>query len=475
MKPPFRSRAEVASLTLAVTLLPLASAALAAVPPPLTPTPAPSQTPPALSSHPQDPSAHPSPTVPVVRPWRRVALDPDYAGAWVVAGELDGDGTAELVSARNVDRNDVHYTSAVVAQRLDGQVLWRWGDPKVGRKKLHHDVACQIYDWDGDNQNEVVLCAERALVELDGRSGRERRRLPLPHDATDCLVFANLSGGPRATDYLVKTRYTQIWAFTQAGDLLWTVTLPGGHRTAHQPVPIDLDGDGRDEVLAGYAALNADGSTRWVAGSTAVDVARGHCDCFRAVRLAPTPAESRFVMTYCGANNLALLDGLGRPVWELSGHHFESVDVGRVRADVPGQHLVVDVDHRPWGQGPLWILDERGQRLGEIMTDYARHHALVDWTGDGLDEILVAEPRALYDGHGRLLARFEMDAADLGDPRAPEAAEMLGLVGDVTGDGVPDVLLTTRASTAVYVYRNERGRKPNPPAPLGTGVNFTLY
>ncbi|MCU0874531.1 MAG: hypothetical protein MUE50_19520 [Pirellulaceae bacterium] len=197
--------------------------------------------------------------VPLVQPWRQFALDPEYSGAWVVAGDLDGDGAVETVSARNVDRNDVHYTSAAVAQRLDGSVLWRWGDPAVGRKKLHHDVACQIYDWDGDGCPEVVLCTEGFLVELDGATGRERRRFPLPKDASDCLVFANLSGGPRATDVLVKTRYTQIWAFHRDGRQLWTIEKPGGYLTAHQPVPIDLDGDGRDEIAAGYAMLNADG------------------------------------------------------------------------------------------------------------------------------------------------------------------------------------------------------------------------
>ena len=165
----------------------------------------------------------------LIQPWRQFTLDPDYSGAWIVAGDLDGDGQVEIVSARNVDHDDVHYTSAAVAQRLDGSVLWRWGDPTVGRKKLHHDVACQIYDWDGDGRNEVVLATAGFLIELDGSTGVERRRFPLPKDATDCLVFANLSGGPRATDVLVKTRYTQIWAFNREGRQLWTVENPGGY------------------------------------------------------------------------------------------------------------------------------------------------------------------------------------------------------------------------------------------------------
>jgi hypothetical protein len=406
----------------------------------------------------------------VIQPWRQFVLEPDYSGAWVVAGDLDSDGAVEIVSARNVDRNDVHYTSAAVAQRLDGSVLWRWGDPTVGRKKLHHDVACQIYDWDGDGRPEVVLGADGFLVELDGATGRERRRFPSPKDASDCLVFANLSGGPRATDVLVKTRYTRIWAFDREGRQLWTVEKPGGYLTAHQPVPIDLDGDGRDEVGAGYAMLNADGSMRWVFQSQRVDQSRGHCDCFRLVRAGKTPAEFRFAMTLCGANAMALLDGNGKPLWELAGEHFESIDVGRICTGLPGVQLAIDIDHRPWGEGPLWVIDERGTVQTKIMTDYARHHSLLDWTGDGLAELVVAQSRGIYDGQGRRVAMLAMDEKD---DRIGE--ERLVLTGDFSGDGVPDVLLTNRALTHAYVYRNEHGRKPDPPASLGTEVNFTLY
>jgi hypothetical protein len=57
-------------------------------------------------------------------------------------GDAGGDGEADIVSAKNVDKDDVHYTSTAVAQRLDGSVIWRWGDPNIGDKKLRYDVAC---------------------------------------------------------------------------------------------------------------------------------------------------------------------------------------------------------------------------------------------------------------------------------------------------------------------------------------------
>jgi outer membrane protein assembly factor BamB len=168
----------------------------------------------------------PGEDVPGIEPWKVTELDPDYGGQWVVAGDLDGDGDAELVSAENVNENDTHYTSAVSAQELDGSVLWRWGDAEAGRKTWHHDVACQVHDWNGDGRLEVAVATEGFLVELDGATGDERRRIAIPPGATDCLVFCDLAGRGRRGEVLIKDRYHRIWALDYEGDVLWSVTDP---------------------------------------------------------------------------------------------------------------------------------------------------------------------------------------------------------------------------------------------------------
>ena len=413
----------------------------------------------------------PDPNVPLIAPYKTVVLDPDYGGQWMVAADLEADGEVEIVSAENVNVGDVHYTSTAVAQKLDGSILWRWGEPNVGRKNWHHDVACQIHDWNCDGKNEVVLCTKGAVVELDGATGRELRRIPIAAEATDCLVFCNLSGGDNSTDILVKDRYRRIWAYSRQGELLWTVTDPGGFRTAHQPVPIDVDGDGRDEIMAGYAMLNYDGSVRWVFRSQKVDQSRGHLDCARIVRWGDSAEEFRIALTCCGANNIALIDGNGKTMWEVSGHHFESIDVGRVIADHPGPHIVVDIDHQPYGKSPIWVLDEKGGLLGQIVTDYSRHHCLLDWTGDGIDEILVAHKGGLYNDRGKRIGTFDTPAVDASDGGAKYGKSML--IGDMTGDGMPDVIIAT--PSAVFIYENRRGKRPDRPVGLGTEFNFTLY
>ena len=416
--------------------------------------------------------------VPVVRPWKTIVLDPAYRGAWMVAGDVDGDGEAEIVSARNFNRNDVHHTVSVVAQRLDGSILWTWGKPQDGDNRLGYDVACQIYDWDGDGQKEVVVATKEAIVEIDGKTGKEKRRFAIPPDSSDCIVFCDLAGDGHASEILVKTRYTQVWAYDYDGNQLWSSKLPGSYRTAHQPRPIDIDGDGKDEVVTGFSMLNADGSLRWAldkadpAFEVGKDIYSGHLDCARLLHRGATPAESSLAITFCTGERLALINGEGRIRWSVAGHHFESADVGKVCPDVPGPQIVVDVDHRQRGENPLWVFDQYGSPLGQIIADGSRHHLLIDWFGEGYESIMMATPRALFDGRGNKVALFETPAPE---GQREGRRGWLCAKGDMTGDGVPDLLLSTNPGSAVYIFKNENGEKTSGPTEPGMGVNFTLY
>ena len=413
--------------------------------------------------------------VPLIQPWKTIAVDPAYCGGWIVVGDLTGDGTAEIVSAKNgVPGKDIHYTSSVVAQRLDGSVLWCWGNPDA-RNAIHHDVACQIYDLDGNGRNEIVLAADRRVVVLDGATGKELQQFEIPKDASDCITFCNLSGGDRASDMLVKTRYSQIWAYNADGKLLWTVTKPGGYRTSHQPFPIDLDGDGRDEVIAGYAALNHDGSLRWRLPD---DVCRsgGHADAIRLFQNAKRPEDKRLLLTHCGGNRMDMLDGNGTVIWSVIGLHFESVFFGELDKKNPGRELVVDICHQAWGKAPLLILDERGRLLGRYVTMRSRQHRLVDWFGTGEDLIFCGQTRALLDATGQKRARFDTPMPDgVQDSERTDPLRYMIHLADVTGNGRPDLVVSTVPGTAVWIYKNESGAKCLSPERLTMPLNATLY
>ncbi|MCK5861453.1 MAG: hypothetical protein KAH38_03145 [Candidatus Hydrogenedentes bacterium] len=408
--------------------------------------------------------------VPVIMPWCVIPLDPAYGGQWVVAADLTGDGVPEIISAENFNEGDVHYTSAVAVHKLDGRLLWHWGKPDIGRKTWHHDVACQAHDWDENGQIDVTVCEAGAIVELDGRTGVEKRRIPIEKDATDCIVFCDLAGKGRPTDVLVKNRYNQIWAYDQNGVLLWAVKEPGGYRTAHQPRPIDLDHDGRDEIIAGYALLNCDGTVRWVYDSERIEMDRGHLDCARILEYGNKLKDWRIALTFCGANAIAVADGNGKTIWEVTGYHFESINIGKLTAEQHGMQILVDIDHQPKGQSPIWLFDGAGNKLGELITDYSRHHKLLDWTGDGIAEIVVAHSRALYDAKGICLATLSVPKGVLA---AAGNAKRSVLLADMNGNGIQDILLVL--PTHVLIYKNKSGKAMAESVALGTGLNVTLY
>jgi len=410
-------------------------------------------------------------SAPMLKPWRSLQPDSAYHGVWLVAGDLDGDGQAEILTARN-SRQEV---TTLIASRLDGSELWHWGEPNTGKPRIGYDVPAQIYDLDADGQNEVYFCVKNYLLVLDGPTGKEIRRLPLPAElkVADCITFANVRGKKHPSDIIIKDRYHHIWVYSDTWQLLWDWhTDPG--KTCHHPTLIDIDGDGRDEVLGGYTLLDDDGSELWTISSETIDLNRGHLDCCEILHSGKTFDDFRFIVTCCAAKAILKVDGYGKILWERSGHHLESVDAGKICADVPGKQIFVDIDHLPFGEAKVWLLDEQGELLGEYKCDYARHHRLIDWNGDGLDEILIGNSMSLFDGRGKTQFRFgpaNAFAGERGGQKGGDAGPM-AVTGDLDGDQRPEIIL--HSGTTVNIYKSDKAAKLSNTR-VGTDINFTFY
>jgi len=418
----------------------------------------------------------PDDDVPVYEPCRHVSIEPDLSAAWIVAGDLDNDGEVELVSARNNRNNDAHEVTAVTAFKLDGSVLWTWGDRGAGSAAIGYDVACQIHDWDNDGQKEVIFTTADRLVALDGATGEEKVSFPVPKDASDCLTFANLSGGGHAGEVIVKTRYTQIWAFDINGKELWTCEKPAGRMTAHQVFPVDIDGDGREELIVGYAMLNPDGSTRWDVTGEGMDKFTNtmgcHLDCARVVDAAENPEDWRIILSCCANERLAMIDGLGKTVWAIDNHHFESIDVCKLLPDVPGKQLVMDVGAMRVLHHPIFVYRDDGALLGKLFTHACRFHFPVDWEGKGLDYFVVGGERSMYNGMGEKVGIFNTPGSIDDDEKGGGA--ICGR-GDFTGNGVPDVFFSMNNGEDVMIFENKQGAMSSPGLPQVTELNYSFY
>ena len=413
--------------------------------------------------------------VPVVAPKLSVPLDAGVDGQWFVTGDIDGDGAVEIITARNhMDDSTPPHVTSVTARKLSGELLWTWGDPAAGGWRLGYDVACQVHDWDGDGRLEVVLATHNELVELDGATGAERRRLKIPTGASDCLTFVDLAGRGHRRELLVKDRYYNIYALNYDGKLLWHVGWPGGHRTAHQPYLLDIDGDGREEVVVGYALADADGKLRWTFEPPTYDEPLGHLDACRVFRRGPAPADWRLVCTCCGHRGIVMLDGDGNKLWQHEGAHYESIDIGRLDPRDAAPRIVVDLLEWPANRQWLMVIDEAGTQLGRIELANPRLHTLMDLLGLGHDQIVMPSARAVFDHRGEWLARLDLPAD--GD---------IVQKGDMTGSGYVGMAVSTPCdddsdhnyrppSPAIHLFEitHAHAVKTNI---LGCGENYTLY
>jgi hypothetical protein len=404
------------------------------------------------------------PEPPIIYPWKVINMNPDFGGQWLVGGDLDGDGEIEFVATRNHDQ----IVTALGAYKLDGTLMWTWGEAGAGDTILVYDVPVQIFDIDGDGNNEVLLSEEGYLVILDGRSGKEIVQYPLPEglNVADCITFANKS------DIIIKTRYTKLWTYTNDWKELWNWT-PDKYYTCHHPTPVDIDGDGKDEILAGYTMLDHDGKEIWTFKSNKVDLSKGHLDCCRVAEIGDKQEDFRFVITCCAAGLIAMIDGSGNVIWEIEGHHFESPDVAPISPNHKSKQIYVDIDHHTYGDFMGWLIDFNGELLGKFMMNYSRHHRLVDWNGDGFYEIVLANALTICDGIGKRVASFDLDGKGEDVRTEQKAGDPGPLVSvlDVSGNGAGDVVLHT--DDRIFVYKNPS--EPKQKVIFSDSKNFTLY
>lgn len=99
------------------------------------------------------------------------------------AGDIDGDGETELVTAG---------LGVTVAFDLDGTVLWT--TPSADDTGSY--VACTVFDFDGDGAKEVVVGDQGSMYVLDGRTGATLYEDDSRYSNTfgDVAIVADLDG-----------------------------------------------------------------------------------------------------------------------------------------------------------------------------------------------------------------------------------------------------------------------------------------
>jgi rhamnogalacturonan endolyase len=380
--------------------------------------------------------------------WRQFATPKFGAGRNVRFGDLDGDGTPELLIAQNIPRIGDNFIqiSCLTAVTLDGKVLWQLGRPDPRNGLLTADTPFQVHDLDGDGRNEVVMVKDFKLQVLEGSTGRVRTSAWMPQALPDngkkpftltngdSLAFLNLSGQPGRRELLVKDRYTNFWVFDNRLQRLWQ----GQGQTGHYPYPYDIDGDGRDELAIGYALWDHRGRQLWTRDSELGD----HADGLAVGNFGDDPTADPRVYAWGSDEGFLMFDRRGTILKHVRIGHAQTACVGKFLLDRPGLQLMcINFWKNP---GIVSLFDHEGNLLEQQEPIHSGSPMLpVNWRGDGQEFVLLSgntREGGMIDGKMRRVVQFPDD----GHP------DLAAYVANVTGDARDEVILWDQERVWIY-------------------------
>jgi hypothetical protein len=391
----------------------------------------------------------------------------------MLVGDINGDGRMELVLVQPDNRKDVRYiphqVQCVTAFDLEGRLLWQTGTPDSDAGGPGSDYPVQLYDLDGDGRLEVLCVMDGRFRVLDGETGAVKREHELPDpQAHDCIIIANLSGGERPTDIILKDRYHRMWALTSDFRLLWTHEGNPGHF----PWAYDLNGDGFDELMAGYDLLDHEGRVQWSCRDL-----DDHADCIW-VGDVNGDGEKELVI---GGSVTVMMDRNGQELWRYNDSiESQHVALGKFRADMPGLQIAGldrivrgDRSGKVKGKDGMFLLDAEGREVWkeDRQTDgwLTIIETLQRWDDSGLDYILAYRRGGgvnptIYDGHMNVVTSFPVDG--------------YVVYADLLGSGRTQVIIYDNETA--YVFANERiamsASTPGLPLPQSKRLySSTLY
>lgn len=386
-------------------------------------------------------------------------------GRQVRFGHLLGNGEYQIVLAqcqKRVNRDAYGTISCLTAIDLNGNVLWRYGEPTSNTEigTISADMPMQIYDIDGDGYDEVITAKNFEIFILDGRNGKVKKHARTPYstaeeDGTiigvpdkiyafdrinpDGIRICNFRGLDKPRDILIKDRYCRVYALNDDLEVMWH--YQSDKNTGHFPFAIDINGDGHDELLVGYNMLDCNGNRIWT-----MPVKEDHIDEIVPGMFVSGPYKGKkYFACVAGKEGFLISDWEGNLLKKDGIGHAQRVSTGNYCPDKPGYEMVV-VNF--WGhQGIIYFYDSEGNPVWEMENELNGNLLTpVNWIGNGRDFILLnadVERGGLIDGNGVQVVKFPDD----GHPTL--CAEAISLYGDARDE------IVTWDYNSMYIYTQD--------------------
>ena len=329
-----------------------------------------------------------------------------FGGDAVHLADINGDGKSELLILQSAgqfcsdlcrDRGDLddvdRQLHCLTAVTLDGEVLWQDGVPYdrdvpfTSHGVQGGNMMLAADDIDGDGKVEVLVIRHGELVVLDGPTGCQRDSVKLPSDNFVQLVTAQLGPPEQGRQVLCKVNDAAYppWRYanpTVAYDADLSVyrepfAVPG---SGHNMVVMDVDGDGRDEVVIGYSLLGQRLAPIWSLDlGPGFDYTADHAD---QVRVCDCNGDGQLEVLYAGSEDFFVCDLKGKVLWKSAAGHSQASIAGPWGPAGEMRILMAEKNRGLWGLDSsglsLWHrTDLNGYAIAEVR--WARGPGRTSW------------------------------------------------------------------------------------------------
>ncbi|MGD8780206.1 MAG: hypothetical protein PVH88_14725 [Ignavibacteria bacterium] len=324
--------------------------------------------------------------------------------------DVDSNGENEIVI---VEKDKGRYLYRCLD--FDGMELWEINNIKYPPTE-EGDYAFQVFDINGDNENEIVAAIGFQIQVRDGKTGKllYSTKTPKvnPNDDSGNYKYERLLvdaicpvkiAKNEPMGFYIKDCCANIWLYDSKLNLLWHRAL----KTSHFPLPVDIDGDGVDEIMANHTLLKADGSIMW---NLELSLS-GHVDNILYTSLNPGKDKKYFYLAGDGMGLIKVEPTSGRIMKILQREHIQTITVADFLPEKEGLELLTQTH---WRNDQIrYLFDKDLNLISTWQGEFGRIYP-IPWGKDGKDFALtpdgIVDPMTgivLYNPLGRLIGILE--------------------------------------------------------------------
>lgn len=348
-------------------------------------------------------------------------------------GDLTQDGNKEILFARSSNKGK--SVCCITAMNLDGKIIWQYGDTLAKKQEWGGEIPVQVHDLDGDGKREVIFISQNRIHILEGLTGKGLNRVKLPRSMEiSSLQFGDFLGTGRDNCVLISDNKSSLLLLNEKLQVLWEQEIEEGSL----PLIYDLDGDGYDEVMAGYSVFDHEGGLLFNSGKFIGD----QCNGVTLAELVEGELSTPCLLYAAGDWGMMYVDFEGHVLKQNLVGHVKYLSVADFDTEVPGLEVI---SSNAWGSDGLVHMSDAFGTAKQVLTSssYVSRCVPVNWKGDG-EEFFVTSADSvsggLFDKNGELSVEFPNDGHPVNCYH----------VSDLTGDARDELLFWNQEKLWIY-------------------------